>query len=205
MRLVLSYFQSQALERQALTNMASLLEEDASKEAKASGASKRKLKKDRQKERAKSMAENAEEEIQEVPWEESQELSLLRQMGWEKVALETQGGTICGSCGPPPTPPPPAPTAAPRRRAGGAAAASSAGADAAGGSVDAAASDAAAEADAAELRTKLQLQEEELNDDDLEQAKADMLAAKAGLLEERERMREALKAKFDAYAHGKKK
>ena len=60
-------------------------------------------------------------------------------------------------------------------------------------------------ADAAELRTKLQLQEEELNDDDLEQAKADMLAAKAGLLEERERMREALKAKFDAYAHGKKK
>ena len=32
-----------------------------------------------------------------------------------------------------------------------------------------------------------------------------MLAAKAGLLEERERMREALKAKFDAYAHGKKK
>ena len=60
-------------------------------------------------------------------------------------------------------------------------------------------------AEIAELRTKLQLQEEELNDDDLEQAKADMLAAKAGLLEERERMREALKAKFDAYAHGKKK
>ena len=132
------------------------------------------------------------------------ELSLLRQMGWEKVALETQGGTICGSCGP---------TDAASAGADGGAAArraarrrrSSAGADAAGGSVDAAASDAAAEADAAELRTKLQLQEEELNDDDLEQAKADMLAAKAGLLEERERMREALKAKFDAYAHGKKK
>ena len=203
MRLVLSYFQSQALERQALTNMASLLEEDASKEAKASGASKRKLKKDRQKERAKSMAENAEEEIQEVPWEESQELSLLRQMGWEKVALETQGGTICGSCGP--TDAASAGADGGAAAGGAAAAASSAGADAAGGSVDAAASDAAAEADAAELRTKLQLQEEELNDDDLEQAKADMLAAKAGLLEERERMREALKAKFDAYAHGKKK
>ena len=93
-RLVLSYFQAQALERQGHTIMASLLEEDASKEAKASGASKRKLKRDRQKERAKAMAENAEEEIQEVPWEESQELSLLRQMGWEKVALETPPGGL---------------------------------------------------------------------------------------------------------------
>ena len=75
-RLVLSQFQAQARERQALSNMASLLDEETGAVPKPGSASKRKLKKDRQKERAKSMAENAEEEIQEVPWEESQELSL---------------------------------------------------------------------------------------------------------------------------------
>jgi hypothetical protein len=76
-RLVLSHFQAQALERQALTNMASLLEEDTA--APKGGASKRKLKKDR---RAKRQELADEAQSCEVTWDEDQELLLLKQMGW---------------------------------------------------------------------------------------------------------------------------
>jgi len=76
-RLVLSYFQAQTLERQALHNMESLLEED-SLPAK-SGASKRKLKKDRRLKRLEGVADEAS-----VNWDEEQEERLLAQMGWSK-------------------------------------------------------------------------------------------------------------------------
>ena len=76
-RLVLSHFQAQALERQALHNMASLLEEDSAQPK--GGASKRKLKKDR---RAKREELAAEAQSEGVTWDEDQELLLLKQMGW---------------------------------------------------------------------------------------------------------------------------
>jgi len=76
-RLVLSHFQAQALERQALHNMASLLEEDSAPNK--GGASKRKLKKDRRAKR-QELADEAQSEC--VTWDEDQELHLLKQMGW---------------------------------------------------------------------------------------------------------------------------
>lgn len=76
-RLVLSHFQAQALERQALHNMASLLEEDSTPNK--GGASKRKLKKDRRAKR-QELADEAQSEC--VTWDEDQELLLLKQMGW---------------------------------------------------------------------------------------------------------------------------
>jgi len=78
-RLVLSHFQAQALERQALHNMASLLEEDSTQPKGGGGASKRKLKKDR---RAKREELAAEAQSEGVTWDEDQELVLLKQMGW---------------------------------------------------------------------------------------------------------------------------
>jgi len=76
-RLVLSHFQAQALERQALHNMASLLEEDSTPNK--GGASKRKLKKDRRAKR-QELADEAQSEC--VTWDEDQELLLLKRMGW---------------------------------------------------------------------------------------------------------------------------
>lgn len=76
-RLVLSHFQAQTLERQAEECAHSLLEEDAGANGKAS---KRKLKKERQKKRQE--ASGVEE--QSVAWDEQQELALLSQMGWSK-------------------------------------------------------------------------------------------------------------------------
>lgn len=81
-RLVLSYFQAQTLERQAQHNMDSLLEED-SLPAK-SGASKRKLKKDRRLKRQELADEQPSSEG--VTWDVDQELSLLASMGWNKCA-----------------------------------------------------------------------------------------------------------------------
>merc|ERR1711957_594641 len=76
-RLVLSHFQAQALERQALHNMASLLEEDFTPNK--GGASKRKLKKDRRAKR-QELADEAQSEC--VTWDEDQELLLLKRMSW---------------------------------------------------------------------------------------------------------------------------
>ena len=86
-RLVLSHFQAQSLERQAQHNMDSLLEEDSTP-AKTNGASKRKLKKDRRLKR-QELADEAQ-----APWDEEQELQLLTQMGWSKCE-----GSTCGACG----------------------------------------------------------------------------------------------------------
>jgi len=100
-RLVLSYFQAQALERQAAANMESLLEEDTSAPSK-SGASKRKLKKDRRLKRQEQEQEELEQEPEledaaqtggEVTWDEDQELHLLTSMGWSKCIGSTLGGT----------------------------------------------------------------------------------------------------------------
>ena len=69
-RLVLSYFQAQALERQAAANMESLLEEDSTPSK--SGASKRKLKKDRRLKRQEQEIEDAAQIGGEVTWDEDQ-------------------------------------------------------------------------------------------------------------------------------------
>jgi hypothetical protein len=76
-RLVLSHFQAQTLERQAQECADSLLEEDAGANGKAS---KRKLKKERQKRRQEASG------VEEPPvaWDEQQELALLSKMGWSK-------------------------------------------------------------------------------------------------------------------------
>jgi len=176
-RLVLSYFQAQALERQAAANMESLLEEDSTPSK--SGASKRKLKKDRRLKRQEEAAEEAAGPGGEVTWDEDQELSLLTQMGWSKCMGSTCMGSTCAACS-----------------------SSEAGANgddaAAGGSapVDAAvqlALDASLElgAEAAEAaRAKLQLSVEE------------WLAweqRKDALMEERQRIREQLKQRFEEF------
>jgi len=98
-RLVLSHFQAQALERQALHNMASLLEEDSTQPKGGGGASKRKLKKDR---RAKREELAAEAQSEGVTWDEDQELLLLKQMGWSicvgaPSATGSGGGAGSGS------------------------------------------------------------------------------------------------------------
>ena len=85
-RLVLSHFQAQSLERQAQHNMESLLEEDAAV-PKNGGASKRKLKKDRRLKRQELADE------QSAPWDEEQELMLLTQMGWNQAT-----GSSCAAC-----------------------------------------------------------------------------------------------------------
>jgi len=81
-RLVLSFFQAQTLERQAQHNMESLLEED-SLPAK-SGASKRKLKKDRRLKRQEQDLADEQQTSWGVTWDEDHELLLLTQMGWSK-------------------------------------------------------------------------------------------------------------------------
>lgn len=88
-RLVLSHFQAQALERQALSNMELLLEEDANA---PKVASKRKLKKDR---KLKRQAETGEGEAaaEAAQWDEQAELTLLAQMGWSKCV-----GSTCQAC-----------------------------------------------------------------------------------------------------------
>ena len=86
-RLVLSHFQAQSLERQAQRNMESLLEED-SLSATKQGASKRKLKKDRRLKRQELADSEA------APWDEEQELMLLTQMGWNQAT-----GSSCAACG----------------------------------------------------------------------------------------------------------
>jgi hypothetical protein len=83
-RLVLSFFQAQTLERQAQYNMESLLEEDSLPTK--SGSSKRKLKKDR---RLKRQELADEQQVGGVSWDEDQELSLLTQMGWSKCMGST--------------------------------------------------------------------------------------------------------------------
>ena len=82
-RLVLSFFQAQALERQAQHNMESLLEEDSTSKAAASGASKRKLKKDRRLQRQQE-AVDEQQASWGVTWDEDHELLLLTQMEWSK-------------------------------------------------------------------------------------------------------------------------
>ena len=70
-RLVLSHFQAQALERQAAANMESLLEEDSTPSK--SAASKRKLKKDRRLKRQEEAADlEASGAVGEVTWDEDQ-------------------------------------------------------------------------------------------------------------------------------------
>ena len=72
-RLVLSYFQAQALERQAAANMESLIEEDSTPSK--SAASKRKLKKDRRLKRQEEaeLADDAGNLVcGEVTWDEDQ-------------------------------------------------------------------------------------------------------------------------------------
>uniref|UniRef100_A0A7S2CP54 Uncharacterized protein n=1 Tax=Haptolina brevifila TaxID=156173 RepID=A0A7S2CP54_9EUKA len=95
-RLVLSYFQAQALERQAAANMESLLEEDNTPSK--SGASKRKLKKDRRLKRQEQEIEDAAQTGGEVTWDEDQELSLLTQMGWSKCMGSTCVAPTCAAC-----------------------------------------------------------------------------------------------------------
>jgi len=171
-RLVLSYFQAQALERQAAANMESLIEEDSTPSK--SGASKRKLKKDRRLKRQEAeMADETNPLSGEVTWDEDQELSLLTQMGWSKCM-----GSTC-TCA---------------QSASSDAGAEDASAPAA---VDAAvqlqldASASSVEAETAQAaRIKLQLSEQEWQL--WEQKKED-------LLEERQRMRENLKQRFEEF------
>jgi len=185
-RLVLSYFQAQALERQAAANMESLLEEDTSAPSK-SGASKRKLKKDRRLKRQEQEQEELEQEPEledaaqtggEVTWDEDQELHLLTSMGWSKCIGSTLGGT--------------SPTGASSEQAADDSPASPMDTSAAAAhlevDVDASAGGAAEAAEAARL--KLQLSVEEWLA--WEQKKED-------LLEERQRIREQLKQRFEEF------
>ena len=70
--------------------MESLIEEDSTPSK--SGASKRKLKKDRRLKRQEAEMETEMSPPGEVTWDEDQELSLLTQMGWSKCQ-----GSTCGS------------------------------------------------------------------------------------------------------------
>jgi len=176
-RLVLSYFQAQALERQAAANMESLIEEDSTPSK--SGASKRKLKKDRRLKRQEAeMADETNPLSGEVTWDEDQELSLLTQMGWSKCM-----GSTCTCTG----------ASSASSEGGSAAAEGGAGAES---PVEAAvqlALDASVElgSEAAEAaRLKLQLSTEEWML--WEQRKED-------LLEERQRIREQLKQRFEEF------
>ena len=85
-RLVLSFFQAQTLERQAQHNMESLREEDLVPAK--SGASKRKLKKDRRLKRQELADEQ--QTSWGVTWDEDHELLLLTQMGWSKCMGSSQ-------------------------------------------------------------------------------------------------------------------
>ena len=175
-RLVLSYFQAQALERQAAANMESLLEEDSTPSK--SGASKRKLKKDRRLKRQEEAAEEAGGMGPggEVTWDEDQELSLLTQMGWSKCM-----GSTC------------APASASSEMSGAGTTAAETGENA----VDVAAQlaldavDSSLGAEAAEAaRLKLQLSTEEW---------MDWESRKDVMMEERMKIREQLKQKFEEF------
>jgi hypothetical protein len=176
-RLVLSYFQAQALERQAAANMESLIEEDSTPSK--SGASKRKLKKDRRLKRQEAEMETEASAPGEVTWDEDQELSLLTQMGWSKCMGSTctcTGGASSTSSGA---------GGEDGREDGGATSPVDAAVQLA---LDASASGDGAEAEAARLKLQLSAQEWEA----WEQRKED-------LLEERQRMREQLKQRFEEF------
>ena len=180
-RLVLSYFQAQALERQAAANMESLLEEDNTPSK--SGASKRKLKKDRRLKRqedaaADEAAHPGEGDGGGVTWDEDHELELLTQMGWSKCE-----GSTCNAC---------AAAAASAESVHGEPATGD-DADDAGGAADAAvqlALDASEDTEAAEARLKLQLSQEEWQAWEQD---------KDGLMAQRMRMRDQLKQRFDEF------
>ena len=147
--------------------MESLLEEDSSLPSK-SGASKRKLKKDRRLKRQEQELEDEKQTGGEVTWDEDQELSLLTQMGWA-VCM----GSSCSAC----------------------ASAEQSVDDSPSSPVEPSAqlqmevADLGAE-EAEQARLKLQLSVEEWSN--WEQQKDD-------LLEERQRMREQLKQRFEEF------
>jgi len=181
-RLVLSYFQAQALERQAAANMESLLEEDSTPSK--SGASKRKLKKDR---RLKRQEAEAEGQLHggEVTWDEDQELSLLTEMGWSKCMGSTC--TCAASASAPSESPAADDGSAPNGASVDAAVALHLDASAALGEPGAEAAEA--------VRLKLQMGEDEWVA--WEQRKEAVMA-------ERQRIREQLKQRFDEFCerHG---
>lgn len=148
--------------------MESLIEEDSTPSK--SGASKRKLKKDRRLKRQEAEMESEMNAPGEVTWDEDQELSLLTQMGWSKCAGSTCGNASIGK--------------EDGREDGGAASPVDAAVQLA---LDASASGADAEEEA---RLKLQLSAQEW--EAWEQKKED-------LLEERQRMREQLKQRFEEF------
>ena len=187
-----------ALERAALANMESLLEADSTVTAnKAAGsaaasaaegdraASKRKLKKDRQKLKKEQGQQEAGEPEDacpnggEVTWDEDQELHLLTQMGWSQCMGSTgAAGAVAGAAG----------------GTGGTCESCEESAAAAAHELASAASQLEVEVDSTDAveaaRLKLQLSAEEWTQ--WEQRKA-------GLLEERQRMREQLKQRFEEF------
>ena len=180
-RLVLSHFQAQALERQALHNMASLLEEDSTPNK--GGASKRKLKKDR---RAKRQEQADEAQSECVTWDEDQELLLLKQMGWGICVGAPSNATGSSS----------ASRSDERQSNGSNDGASGEYHDAAGCLSDAAMvlhldPDELAEEAADSMREKLQLTAEEWNEWE---------ELKEGLEERRNRLRIVLKQRFEEWA-----
>jgi len=182
-RLVLSHFQAQALERQALHNMASLLEEDSALPKGVGAASKRKLKKDR---RAKRQEQADEAQSECVTWDEDHELLLLKQMGWSiRIgAPPACYATGCGGAG----------RSDERHSNGSNDGASGDGHDAAGSHSDASLVlhlelDEPGEDDS--MREKLQLTEKEWSDWEDQ---------KDGLEEKRNRFRAVLKQRFEEWA-----
>ncbi len=157
-RLVLSHFQAQTLERQAQQCADSLLEEDSGGGGKAS---KRKLKKERQKKRQE--AEHVEEH---VAWDERQELALLSQMGWSSNG---GGGAVANG----------------------------------GSSADAAESSPGSNGGDVDLYRALAMDSLETSSVELTESELrefDELAQHKGqLMEERLRMREALKQRFEEF------
>lgn len=101
-RLLLSHFHAQTLERQAQLAADSLIEED-SKTA-ATATSKKKLKKDRKAKRAEG-AEQGTDDSSHILWNEEQELQLLKQMGWDRycpaceAATSTKGESVENGAG----------------------------------------------------------------------------------------------------------
>ena len=115
-RLVLSQFQAQARERQALSNMASLLDEETGAVPKPGSASKRKLKKERKalRQAEEGAVNGASSHGSEsavngdadgggcetceplASWDEDQERRLLAQMGWGECMGSTCANPSCG-------------------------------------------------------------------------------------------------------------
>ena len=166
----------------AQANMESLLEEDSTPSK--SGASKRKLKKDR---RLKRQEAEAEGQLHggEVTWDEDQELSLLTEMGWSKCMGSTC--TCAASASAPSESPAADDGSAPNGASVDAAVALHLDASAALGEPGAEAAEA--------VRLKLQMGEDEWVA--WEQRKEAVMA-------ERQRIREQLKQRFDEFCerHG---